>query len=55
MNLHVVETVEGFVADRTGELGWTNKDLRRRRDPVLRNGRVRWFGSVQERGRKCYI
>jgi hypothetical protein len=50
MNLHVVETVEGFVADRTRELGWTNKDLRRRRDPVLR-----WFGSVEERGRKCYI
>ncbi|GAU23523.1 hypothetical protein TSUD_40020 [Trifolium subterraneum] len=47
--------------DRAGELSRTNKDLRRRRDPVLRNGSVRWFGSgsrikgnVEKRG-KCYI
>ena len=46
MNLHVVETVEGFVTDSARKLGGTNKDLSRRRDPILRNnGSVRWFGS----------
>jgi len=34
-HLHVVETVEHFVADSAGELGGSNEDLSRRRDPVL--------------------
>lgn len=34
-HLHVVVSVEGFAADGAGELRWANKDLRRRRDPVL--------------------
>lgn len=34
-HLHVVESVEGFAADGAGELRRADKDLRRRRDPVL--------------------
>jgi hypothetical protein len=34
-NLHVVVSVECFVADSARELCWTNKDLCRRRNPVL--------------------
>ena len=34
-NLHVIETVERFAANGARELGWTNEDLSRRRDPIL--------------------
>lgn len=34
-HLHVVETVEHFVADSARELGGSDEDLSRRRDPVL--------------------
>lgn len=33
--LHVVVSVEGFVADGTGEPSWSQHDLRRRGDPIL--------------------
>ena len=34
-NLHVVVSVECFVADSARELRWANKDLSWRRNPVL--------------------
>lgn len=35
VHLHVVVSVEGFSTDRAGELGGTNEDLGRCRDPVV--------------------
>lgn len=45
-NLHVVETVEGFVTDSARKLGGPNEDLLRSRDPISTvNWRGRRFGG----------
>lgn len=54
MHLHVVEPIEHFIADSARELGGSNEDLSRRRDPVLTlNGgrgqmKIRLVGSVSD-------
>lgn len=46
-NLHVVETVEGFVTDCARKLGGSNEDLLRSRDPIstVNRSRRRRFGG----------